>query len=472
MTARRSSRTLRPAPRPRSRSNDPNTETLTYAGTIEDVSTGGTVGLTLAGTGGATLVLSGTNTYSDDTTLSSGTLEIVAASASSPNSDLLVEGGALDTDGVDMVYQNPNDGSVYVLLGNGVIPLGGGGEGNTVAVTQDPSTGDIDVTANSHAYPPFSPGSSVFVYSPGTSTITIAPTIAASVSVCAGSGSTVTGPTDNLPEVSIFADTPTASEASGSDGDFTLYRSGDTSQQLTVNYTLFGSSAAEGTDYTLQGDATFAAGNDTATIAVVPIDEGFAGGSKTVVFAINRSDDYTIDTDNPSATVTIDDNDLPKVTISPPTSETNESGGQTVNVTVSCNGMADQPLVVNYSMGGSAVNGQDYQMLSGDVVIPAGSSSATIAIVPLDAGVVGGSRSVNLALAAGIGYTVSDPPPAATVTIEDNDGTNPGPASWSPDTCDSEGTNSGGFVRGEFALCLYRRSDVLHHGRLHPGRRL
>lgn len=42
------------------------------------------------------------------------------------------------------------------------------------------------------------------------------------------------------------------------------------------------------------------------------------------------------------------------------------------------------PLVVNYTVGGTAVAGQTYGALSGSVTIPAGSTSGTIEIVPLD----------------------------------------------------------------------------------------
>ena len=75
--------------------------------------------MALTGTGGATVVLSGTNTYSGDTTLRAPPLRSGAASAPSQKSDLVVVGGALDMGGLSAVYQNPNDGNVYVLLGGG-----------------------------------------------------------------------------------------------------------------------------------------------------------------------------------------------------------------------------------------------------------------------------------------------------------------------------------------------------------------
>ncbi|MGH7992104.1 MAG: PKD domain-containing protein, partial [Limisphaerales bacterium] len=46
-------------------------------------------------------------------------------------------------------------------------------------------------------------------------------------------------------------------------------------------------------------------------------------------------------------------------------------------------GSTSSALMVNYSLGGTAQNGVDYQTLSGMVVIPAGSSVATVAVHPL-----------------------------------------------------------------------------------------
>ena len=137
------------------------------------------------------------------------------------------------------VFQNPDDENVYVFTGSGWY--------NNVAVAQDPTSGSITITVNSNQSPPFTSVSNVYVYSPGSDgTITIAPSVTAWVSVYAGAGGSVRGETENLPEIDIFADTPTTSEAGSSGpGDFTLYRSGDTSGSLTVGYTAGGSAGRD-----------------------------------------------------------------------------------------------------------------------------------------------------------------------------------------------------------------------------------
>jgi hypothetical protein len=61
-----------------------------------------------------------------------------------------------------------------------------------------------------------------------------------------------------------------------------------------------------------------------------------------------------------------------------------EFGSPTGAYIVQRAGDTNQPLVVNYRVGGSASNGWDYQRLSGAVTIPAGQSSASIEVIPVD----------------------------------------------------------------------------------------
>ena len=332
-----------------------------------------------------------------------------------------------------------DDGTVYVVEDATY---------DTVTVGQDAASGDVTVSlANEPTSQTFSGVSGVVISTPrGNNSITVAPSVTALVSVFAGSGSTVSGQADNLPDISISADLPTASEAPGSGqtkGDFTLQRDGDTSGSLTVNYTVTGS-AWSGYDYQpLSGSATFAAGSDSTTIPVIPLDAGRVGDYTTVMVRLASGGNYSVDPDNPSATVTIYDNDLPTVSIAATDPDAKESGGDSSQFTVTTSDAIGEPLVVNYTIGGSATNGQGYQTILTSIVIPANSTTATIAINPLDLGLTSGSQTVVLTLGSGSGYTVSQSPyNSDTVTIEDNDGTNPGPANWSSDDTITQATNS------------------------------
>jgi N-acetylneuraminic acid mutarotase len=118
----------------------------------------------------------------------------------------------------------------------------------------------------------------------------------------------------DLPLVSVTAADPSAAETAPGEtpngGSFIVSRTGDTTQPLTVNYTL-GGSATAGTDYApLSGAVTIPAGATSATVNVDVLDDPAPEGSETVVLALAASAQYDVDTPA-AATVTVADNDAP-----------------------------------------------------------------------------------------------------------------------------------------------------------------
>ncbi len=77
-------------------------------------------------------------------------------------------------------------------------------------------------------------------------------------------------------------------------------------------------------------------------------------------------------------------------------------------------------LTVNYTIGGSAVNGVDYQTIGTSVAFIPGQATAVVNIVPINNSKIDGSRSVLLTVVPATGYLVG-PNTAAIVTIADND---------------------------------------------------
>jgi hypothetical protein len=88
--------------------------------------------------------------------------------------------------------------------------------------------------------------------------------------------------------------------------------------------------------------------------------------------------------------------------------------------TVTRTGGTIDPLIVRYTVGGSAGNGVDYRKLSGKVVIKAGASSAKINVAPFDDTELDGNETVIVTLSGSPNYGVGSPD-TATVTITDND---------------------------------------------------
>ena len=111
-------------------------------------------------------------------------------------------------------------------------------------------------------------------------------------------------------QVAVTATTPQASEANTVAGVFTITRSGDVSESVTVHYTVAGTAVA-GNDYVvLPGTVTIEASSTTATISVIPIDDVVYESNESVVLTLAADTAYSLS--SPAAgTVTIVSNDLP-----------------------------------------------------------------------------------------------------------------------------------------------------------------
>ena len=110
---------------------------------------------------------------------------------------------------------------------------------------------------------------------------------------------------------------------------------------------------------------------------------------------------------------------LPTATIGS-AGEASELGPVAATVTVTLDDVADAALDVLYQLSGSATSGVDFEPLPGLVTVPAGASSATFTITPIDDAEVENDETVVVTLAGGSGYLVGQPG-ATTVVITSDD---------------------------------------------------
>jgi hypothetical protein len=226
--------------------------------------------------------------------------------------------------------------------------------------------------------------------------------------------------TARQPLVSVVATDATASEAPVDSGLFTLSRLGPSSNDLVLFFTMSGT-ATEGADYgALPGSVTIPAGSSSATVSLTPIDDALFEGPETAILMLTPDPSYTVGALD-QATVTITDDELPAVTIVASGDTAAEQGLVEGIFTITRTGPTVAPLAVAYAVHGGAINGVDYEALSGMATIPAGSSTTTVIITPVDDALFEGSELVILSLSAGPGYVVVVPGIAA-VEILDDDG--------------------------------------------------
>ncbi len=253
--------------------------------------------------------------------------------------------------------------------------------------------------------------------------------------------------TDGLPVVSIEATVPETTEPSPTSrirpGVFTLRRTGDASEPLRVWVHYAGSATPESDYAALPNVVEFPAGTASVELLVVPVDDGLAEGDETVVAELTHSPlavapGYAIDPENRRAVVTIHDNGLSAIPIvsiratQPNTAEACPVCLVAPGVfTISRTGGTEEPLHVLYRLGGTAKNGEDYERLSGQAVIPAGRESVEVLVLGILDDLMEGDETVVAQLyVPEVVIAIFPPPPppyhvnpehaAATVIIHDH----------------------------------------------------
>ncbi len=217
--------------------------------------------------------------------------------------------------------------------------------------------------------------------------------------------------TTPVPTISVQATDAEAAEAGNNSGTFRLTRTGNTNAALTVNYQVAGT-ATSGTDYTaLTGTATFAAGQNTVDITVIPIDDNVVETAETVIFNLQSGNNYSLNAQN-TAVVTIADNEVPSLTLSVnPSSFAENAGANAATVTLTRNGLTTSALTVNLTSSDTTE-----ATVPASVTIPIGQAATTFTIAAVDDNAVDGTQNVILTANA-IAYNNG----TATFSVTDND---------------------------------------------------
>ncbi|WP_345251326.1 Calx-beta domain-containing protein, partial [Kangiella taiwanensis] len=221
--------------------------------------------------------------------------------------------------------------------------------------------------------------------------------------------------------VSVTANDAAAAEPADN-GQFTINLSSPNSVDTTITYNVAGTATATD-DYTpLTGTVTIPAGDTSATIDVTVVDDAIVESDETVVITLATTTDGTIDGANNQATVTISDDDNLEVSIAATVAAASEpaTDGE-FTVTLNNTSATDTTVTIDYA--GTATDATDYNLTGAagttTVVIPAGDTSATVAVEVIDDNLVEGNETVDATITAvsnGTIGTASD-----TVTIADDD---------------------------------------------------
>lgn len=188
---------------------------------------------------------------------------------------------------------------------------------------------------------------------------------------------------------------------------------------VTVNYSVIGGTATNGSDYTLSaGTLTFPPGETMMLIPFSIINDTAIESSETVIVRINNAVGAGIGTSS-THTLTITDDDTVSINIAATDTTASEPGTDGGVFTITRSGSTAAAVTVNLSRSGSATSGTDFTAIATTVVIPQGQTFAAVAVTPLDDLFREGNETVTLGIAAG-SYIVGSPS-SATITIVDNE---------------------------------------------------
>ena len=185
---------------------------------------------------------------------------------------------------------------------------------------------------------------------------------------------------DDVPAPAVSFVSPTSSIAEG-----------DGTNDVTVNLTLVApvsgltlgyrvtGTATSGSDFTIENSGTLsvAPGATTATIPVVISDDNAPENAETVILTLTGGAGYTLGSSS-THTLTITNDDGHKISFASAEDQVREGEDHTVAVHVFP--AADQNKEIEYTISGTATEGEDYEDLPVMVVVPAGESQAVIRI--------------------------------------------------------------------------------------------
>jgi glucose/arabinose dehydrogenase len=295
------------------------------------------------------------------------------------------------------------NGTDYATIGTSVVIAGGSATGT---VTIDPT---LDATIESDE------------------TVTL--TLAADAAYTVGTGGAVTATITNddfapgLPTVTVARTPASVLEDGAPTMAFTFTRTGSTAGSLVVDYTISGT-AVNGTDYvTIATSVTIAGGSATGTVVIDPTADATIEADETVILTIAPSANYTVGSPS-TATGLITNDDFPTVTIARSSGNVLEDGAGNMVFTVTRTGSTAASLLVNYTIGGTAINGTDYATIPTSITIPSASATADIVVNPTVDALLEGNETVTLTLAADAAYTVGSPASAIGLIQNDETGAN------------------------------------------------
>ncbi|MBI1324361.1 S8 family serine peptidase, partial [bacterium] len=244
---------------------------------------------------------------------------------------------------------------------SGMITIAAGATSATIAV---PILGDTDYEADE------------------TVRVTLSnPSSNATIAAPFATGTIVNDDTPPVPSMSIVSTSKSEGNSGSASMFFNVSLSGASASPITVNYATSSGTASSGSDFAAtSGTLTIPAGATSGTIAVTIFGDNVYEADETLVVTLSSPVNATIATATAIGTI-LNDDAKPAISIANASRSEGNSGSSDLIFTVTMSNPADAPVSVQYATSNdSAIAGSDYLATAGTLTIPAGATSATIAV--------------------------------------------------------------------------------------------
>ena len=228
---------------------------------------------------------------------------------------------------------------------------------------------------------------------------------------------------DNTIPTVDFNSASSSGAESASSAAITVDLSSSHSADVTVNFSVTGTAAGSGTDYTLaNGTLTIPAGNTSGNITIASIvDDALDEDNETVILSLSSPSNANLGSDD-THTYTITDNDDAPTVEFYITSSTDPESVSSKTVTIKLSAVSGKVVSVDYAVTGTATgSGTDYTLPNGTLTINPGNISGTTNIAGIiDDTLDEANETVILTLSNPSNATL-DSDDVYTHTITDND---------------------------------------------------
>jgi hypothetical protein len=222
---------------------------------------------------------------------------------------------------------------------------------------------------------------------------------------------------DAAPSITLTTGMGSISETGGAT-TVTATLSEASSQIVTVTLGMTGT-AVINTDYALGTTITIPAGNTSASITLAAVNDPTDEADETVIIDITGVTSGTENGTQQQTVTILDDDAAPSVTLTTGAGSISETGG-TTTVTATLSAAASQTVTITLSLSGAATIATDYTVET-TITIPAGSTSASIALAAVSDNIDEADEIVAIGIQSILNGTENIPGAIQAITILDDD---------------------------------------------------